>query len=109
MRNLDITCEWSCSARIIKTSLIGSGGPRWESGKVCTHLGGLWRTVVSLIRGVNDMASNNRLKELDLILLPGMDNMVSKCTEGYHEEKVKRSTEFNSDKSQGSDFGGNSI
>lgn len=71
-----------------------------DSGQVCTHLRGLWRTVVSLIRGVNNVASNNRLKELDLILLPGMDNIVSKCTEGYSEEKVKRSTEFNSDKSR---------
>lgn len=71
-----------------------------DSGKVCTPLGGLWRTVVSLIRGVNGRASNNRLKEFDLILLPGMDDMVSKCTEGCSEEKVKRSTEFYSDKSR---------
>lgn len=55
---------------------------------------------MSLIRGVNDVASNNRLKELDLILLPGMDDTVSKCTRGHSEEKVKRSTEFNSDKSR---------
>lgn len=55
---------------------------------------------MSLIRGVNDVASNNRLKELDLILLPGMDDMVSKCTEGHSKEKVKRSIEFNFDKSR---------
>lgn len=52
---------------------------------------------MSSIRGVNDVASNNRPKELDSILLPGMDEMVSKCTKGYSEKKVKRSTEFNSD------------
>lgn len=76
MRILDITHEWSCSARIIKIQM-----GQTDSGKVCTHLGGLWRTAVSLIRGLDDVASNKRLKELELILLPGMDDMVSKCTD----------------------------
>lgn len=44
-------------------------------------MGGLWRTAVSLIRGLDDVASNKRLKELELILPPGMDDMVSKCTD----------------------------
>lgn len=62
------------------------------SGKVYTHLGMLWRTAVSLVRFLNDMESEQSLKKLGFTLLPGMDMMVSKCTGGYCEEKVKRST-----------------
>lgn len=59
------------------------------SGKVCTHLGGLWRTVASVVRGLDDLASKHRLKTLGFTLLPGMDKMVSiRCC----EEKVKKST-----------------
>lgn len=50
------------------------------SGKVCTHLGGLWKTAVSLVRGLDDLDSKHRLKELGFTLLPGMAKMVSKCT-----------------------------
>lgn len=47
------------------------------SGKVCTHLGGLWGTAVSLIRHLDDLASKHRLKESGFTLIPGMDKMVS--------------------------------
>ena len=86
------------------------------SGKVCAHLAGLWRTSASLVRGLDDLASKHRLKELGFTLLPGMDKMVSKCTEGCCEEKVKKVlSEFTSDRSRnhrgpwGQTLWGNSI
>lgn len=45
---------------------------------------------MSLVRALDDLASKHGLKELGFTLLPGMDKMVFKCTEGCCEEKVKK-------------------
>jgi len=50
---------------------------RLGSGKVRTHLVGLWRTAVSLVRGMHDLASKHRLEELGFTLIPEMGKMVS--------------------------------